>query len=151
MSNMPRYLPELASYDRDDEREAEMLNNRIDVDLENQALERVRCRVSRVLEGNEYQGLLDKQLTNVRVQLTGQWLPGAIQELREQGKRRAGDRGRPAGVTAEDLSRVLREVQLGTQKSQLTLAEIEKGLPIKVQRELATALMPLSKGDKLPA
>ena len=62
-----------------------MLNNRIDVDLEDQALERVRHRVSRVLEVNEYQGLLDKQLTNVRVQLTGQWLPGAIQELREQG------------------------------------------------------------------
>ena len=62
-----------------------MLNNRIDVDLEDQALERVRRRVSRVLEGNEYQGLSDKQLTNVRVQLTGQWLPGAIQELREQG------------------------------------------------------------------
>ena len=42
-------------------------------------------------------------------------------------------------------------MQLGTQKSQLTLGEIEKGLPIKVQRELATALVPLSKGDKLPA
>ena len=54
-------------------------------------------------------------------------------------------------MTAEDLSRVPREVQLGTQKSQLTLAEIEKGLPIKVQMELATALVPLSKGDKLPA
>ena len=62
-----------------------MLNNKIDVDLEDQALERVRCRVSRELEGNEYQGLLDKQLTNVTVQLTGQWLLGAIQELREQG------------------------------------------------------------------
>ena len=61
-----------------------MLNNRIDVDLENQSVERVRRRVSRVLEGNEYQGQLDKQLTKVRVQLTGQWLPGAIQELREQ-------------------------------------------------------------------
>ena len=85
MSNLPRYLPGLALYDRDDEREAEMLNNRIDVDLEDQALERVRRRVSRVLEGNEYQELSDKQLTNVRVQLTGQWLPGAIQELREQG------------------------------------------------------------------
>ena len=85
MSNLPRSLPGLASYDRDDEREAEMLNNRIDVDLEDQALERVRCRVSRVLEDNEYQGLSDKQITNVRVQLTGQWLPGAIQELREQG------------------------------------------------------------------
>ena len=42
-------------------------------------------------------------------------------------------------------------MQLGTRKSQLTLGEIEKGLPIKVQRELATALVPLSKGDKLPA
>ena len=60
-------MPGLASYDRDDEREAEMLNNRIDMDLEDQALERVRHRVSQVLEGNEYQGLLDKQLTNVRV------------------------------------------------------------------------------------
>ena len=54
-------------------------------------------------------------------------------------------------MTAEDLSRVLREVQLGTQKSQLTLAEIEKGLPIKVQRGLATALVPLSKRGELPA
>ena len=62
-----------------------MLNNHIDVDLEDQALERVKRRVSQVLEGNEYQGLLDKQLINVRVQLTGQWLPEAIQELREQG------------------------------------------------------------------
>ena len=61
------------------------------------------------------------------------------------------NRGRPAGAMAEDLSRVLWKVQLGTRKSQLTLAEIEKGLPIKVQRELATALVPLSKGDKLPA
>ena len=85
MINLPCYLPGLGSYDRDDEREAEMLNNRIDVDLEDQALVRVRHRVSRVLEGNEYQGLSDKQLTNVRVQPTGQWLPGAIQELREQG------------------------------------------------------------------
>ena len=81
----------------------------------------------------------------------GQWLPGAIQELREQGQRREGERGRPAGVTAKDLSRVQREVQLGTRKSQLMLGEIEKGLPIKFQRELATALVPLSKGDKLPA
>ena len=62
-----------------------MLNNRIDMDLEDQALERVTCRVSQVLEGNEYQGPTDKQLTNVGVQLTGQWLPGAIQGLREQG------------------------------------------------------------------
>ena len=54
MSNFPRYLPGLALCDRDDERKAEMLNNRIDVDLEDQALERVRHRVSRVLEGNEY-------------------------------------------------------------------------------------------------
>ena len=53
-------------------------------------------------------------------------------------------------MTAEYLSRVLKEVQLGTRKCQLMLGEIEKGLPIKVQRELATALVPLSKGDKLP-
>ena len=66
-------------------REAEMLNNKIDMDLEDEALERVRRRVSRVLEGNEYQELSDKQLTNMRVQLIGQWLPGAIQELKEQG------------------------------------------------------------------
>ena len=85
MSSLPHYLPGLASYDRDDEREAEMLNSRIDVDLEDQALVRVRRRVSQVLEVNEYQGLSDKQLTNIRVQLMGQWLPGAIQELREQG------------------------------------------------------------------
>ena len=70
MINLPCYLPGLASYDRDDEHEAELLNNRIDVDLEDQALERVRRRVSRVLEGNEYQGLSDKQLTNMRVHLT---------------------------------------------------------------------------------
>ena len=62
-----------------------MLNNCIDMDLEDQALEKVRCRVSQVLKGKKYQGLSDKQLTNVRVQLTGQWLPGAIQELRKQG------------------------------------------------------------------
>ena len=62
-----------------------MLNNLIDMDLEDQALERVRCWVGRVLEGNEYQGLSNKQPTNVRVQLMGQWLPGAIQELRKQG------------------------------------------------------------------
>ena len=49
-----------------------MLNNRIDVDLEDLVLERVRCRVSPELEGDEYQGLSDKQITNVRVQLTGQ-------------------------------------------------------------------------------
>ena len=85
MSNFPGFLPGLASYDRDDEREAEMLNNCIDVDLEDQTLERVRHRVNQVLEGNEYQGLSNKQLTNVKVQLTGQWLPGAIQELKEQG------------------------------------------------------------------
>ena len=48
-----------------------MLNNWIDMDLEDQALERVGCRVSRVLEGDDYQGLLDKQLINMRVQLTG--------------------------------------------------------------------------------
>ena len=54
-------------------------------------------------------------------------------------------------MTAEDLSKVLCEAQLGTRKSQLTLAEIEKGLSIKVQRKLATALVLISKGDKLPA
>ena len=48
-------------------------------------------------------------------------------------------------MTAEELSRVLQEVQLGTRKSRLTLAEIEKGLPITVQRELATAFVLLSK------
>ena len=46
MSNLPCNLLGLASLDKDDERKAEMLHNRINMDLEDQALERVRHRVS---------------------------------------------------------------------------------------------------------
>ena len=85
MSNLPSHLPGLGSYDRDAEHLAEMLNNRIGLDLEDQAVERVQHCVSRMLERPEHQELTDKQLTNVRVQLIGQWLPAAIRELRDQG------------------------------------------------------------------
>ena len=46
---------------------------------------------------------------------------------------------------------MLREVQLGMRKSELKLGKIEKGLPVKVQREFATAPQLLSKGNKLLA
>ena len=53
-------------------------------------------------------------------------------------------------MTMEELRRVLQETQQ-SRKSELLLEDLATGLPIKVQRELAQALTPLSKGDKLPA
>ena len=41
MSNLLSHMPGLGSYDRDAEHFAEMLNNRINLDLEDKALERV--------------------------------------------------------------------------------------------------------------
>ena len=53
-------------------------------------------------------------------------------------------------MTMEELRRVLQETQQ-SRKSELLLEDLATGLPIKVQRELAQALTPFSKGDKLPA
>ena len=56
----------------------------------------------------------------------------------------------PTGLSLDDLKRVLEATQKGGTKQELTLRDIQAGLPIKVQRELATALVPLSKGEKMP-
>ena len=40
--------------------------------------------------------------------------------------------------------------EMNPRKQELTLRDIRVRLPIKVQRELATALVPLSKGEKMP-
>ena len=55
-----------------------------------------------------------------------------------------------AGLSLDDLKRVLEATQKGGAKQELTLKDIQAGLPIKVQCELAAALVPLSKGEKMP-
>ena len=52
------------------------------------------------------------------------------------------------GVSLEDLRKILQETQQ-QEKKDLTLEQIKVGLPIKTQRELATVLVPLSKGEKM--
>ena len=52
-------------------------------------------------------------------------------------------------LSLEDLRKILQETQCHKKKD-LMLEQIKVGLPIKTQRELATALVPLSKGEKMP-
>ena len=54
----------------------------------------------------------------------------------------------PADLSLDDLKRVLKATQKGGSKQELMLKDIKAGLPIKVQCELTTALVPLSKGEK---
>ena len=52
------------------------------------------------------------------------------------------------GMSLEDLRKMLQEIQ-HQEKKYLMLEQIRVGLPIKTQRELATALVQLSKGEKM--
>ena len=51
-------------------------------------------------------------------------------------------------MSLADLRKILQETQR-QEKKDLTLEQIKVGLPIKTQRELATALVPISKGEKM--
>ena len=45
---------------------------------------------------------------------------------------------------------MLKATQKGGRKQELMLKDIKARLPVKMQREFATALVPLSKGEKMP-
>ena len=86
------------------------------------------------------------------------WLLQALNDARAERMPRGVQQGqlwqqpaqRQSGLSLEDLEKVLEATQRGGGKQELTLQDIKAGLPIKVQQELATALVSLSKREKMP-